>query len=130
MMRSRAIVVELPERESTEVSSPLLIEALEAGKLAAPLAEALSGLSDRFLEEAGGGARSGPVGEGALLVLAVSRACQEMGTDRLKVCSADILRWCRCMAFLLNVERLRRTGVIQSVWAGPISEPDSVVTFS
>lgn len=74
-------MVELPQRERTGVSSPLLIEALEAGKLEAPLAEALSGLSDRFLEEAGGGAKSSPAGEGALLVLAVSRACQELGTD-------------------------------------------------
>jgi hypothetical protein len=129
-MDDRVLLVKLPGREEAKVSSPVLAEALDTGKLEAPLEKVLASLSDQFLETALGSRGPGSEENGALLVLAVSRACQEMGTDRVQVPKAELLRWCRCMAFLLDVERLRRDGAIQSVQAEPISEPNSVLTFS
>ena len=129
-MGDRVLLVKLPSGKRAKVASPLLAEALAIGKLEAPLEEALTSLSDQFLERAVGSRKSGGAEKGALLALAVSRACQELGTDQVQVRRTELLRWCRCMAFLLNVERLRRAGVIQSVQAEPISEPNSVLTFS
>jgi hypothetical protein len=129
-MDDRLLLVKLPGRKEGQASSPMLGEALDTGKLEVPLAEALTSLSDQFLETALGGTKSGLVGKAALLVLAVSRACQESGADQVEVGKVELLRWSRCMAFLLCLERLRRAGVIQSLQAEPISEPNSVLTFS
>jgi len=108
----------------------VLAEALDAGKLEAPLAKALATLSDQFLETTLRSRQLGAEGKGALLVLAVSRASQELGADELEVHKTELLRWYRCISFLLNLEHLRRAGVIQSIQAEPISEPNSVLTFS
>ena len=124
------LLVKLPSGKRAKVASPLLAEALAIGKLEAPLAEALASLSDQFLETALRETKSGTEEKGAVLVLAVSRACQEMGTDKVQVRRTDLLRWCCCMSFLLHLEHLRRAGVIQSIQAEPISEPNSVLTFS
>jgi len=124
------LLVKLPSGKRAKVASPLLAEALAIGKLEAPLAEALASLSDQFLETALRDTKSGAEEKGAVLVLAVSRACQEMGTDKVQVRRTDLLRWCCCMSFLLHLEHLRRAGVIQSIQAEPISEPNSVLTFS
>jgi hypothetical protein len=129
-MDDKVLLVKLPAKKRAKVTSPLLAEALAIGKLQAPLEEALASLSDQFLEAALNDMESGAAGKAALLVLAVSRACQEMGTDKVQVRRTDLLRWCCCMSFLLNLEHLRRAGVIQSIQAEPISEPNSVLAFS
>ena len=129
-MDDRVLLVKLPAKKRAKVTSALLAEAIAIGKLDAPLAEALASLSDQFLETALRDTKSGAEEKGAVLVLAVSRACQELGTDLVQVRRTELLRWCRCMSFLLNLEHLRRAGVIQSIQAEPISEPNSVVTFS
>ncbi len=74
--------------------------------------------------------QAGATGKGTLLAFTVSRACEELSTDRLQVRRTELLRWCRCMSFLLKLERLRRAGVIDSIQAEPISEPSSLLTFS
>ncbi len=129
-MDDRVLLVKLPVREEAKVNSPVLAEALDAAKLETPLAEALASLSDQFLDTALGRTNSGAVGKAAVLVLAVGRACQELSADQVEVRTTDLLRWCRCMGFLLNLEHLRRAGVIQSIQAEPIVEPNSVLAFS
>jgi len=129
-MDDKVLLVKLPAQKRAKVTSPLLAEALAIGKLQAPLEEALASLSDQFLETALRDTKSGAEEKGAVLVLAVSRACQELGTDQVQVRRTELLRWCRCMSFLLSLEHLRRAGAIRSIQAEPISEPNSVVTFS
>ncbi|NIM05251.1 MAG: hypothetical protein GTO55_04075 [Armatimonadetes bacterium] len=129
-MDNEILLIKLPGIRRARTTSPMLVEALDTGKRDAPLAEALASLSDQFLETVIRDARPGVAGKAALLVLAVSRACKELGAEELQVRKKSLLRWYRCMRFLLNLEHLRRIGVIRSIHAEPISDPNSVLIFS
>lgn len=124
------LLVRLPPKLNSGVASPLVAEALAVGQLEVPLAEVLSHLSDRFLRRVLGGEGAGVRDKGALLTLAVSRAACEQGGDQIEARRSDLLRWCRCMCFLLHLERLRRAGSVRSIRAEPITDPNAVTIFA
>lgn len=124
------LLLRLPSEEESRVSSPLVAEALAVGQLEVPLAEALSRLSDRFLKRVLDSAGRRLRDKSALLTLAVSRAACERGAEEIEARRSDLVRWCRCMCFLLRLERLRRAGSVRSIRAEPITDPDAVIVFS